>query len=189
MKRQTTKRDGQPHRELSARQQAAVELLAAGKTDKQAAETLNLPSTSIAKWRRYDPVFQAALNACRAEVWQASIARLLSMIPQALDTLAEELKRPDNPQRCKLALDILRLAKLPDIAPQGHVDPETIVRQAVNQERQQARGPFDDLADNQKGLPDFEDHMARKWAELETRAADGPRQGQAGLSQDDIKCS
>ena len=132
MKRQTTEPNGQPRRELSAQQQAAVELLAAGKTDKQAAETLNLPAERVAKWRLYDPVFQAALNACRAEAWQASINRLRSKIPQALDTLAEELNRADNPNRCKLALDIHRLAKLPDIAPQGPTDPETIVRQAVN---------------------------------------------------------
>src|SRR5215510_9330202 len=99
MKRQTTERNGQPRRELSAQQQAAVELLAVGKTDKQAAETLNLPAERVATWRLYDPVFQAALNACRAEVWQASIDRLRSMLPQALDKLAEELSRADNPDR------------------------------------------------------------------------------------------
>ena len=113
----------------------AVELLAVGKTDKEAARALNLPAERVAKWRLYDPVFQAALNACRSEVWQASIDRLRSMIPQALDTLAEELNQPDNPDRCKVALDILRLAKLPEITPQGPADPETIVRQAVNRER------------------------------------------------------
>jgi hypothetical protein len=102
---------------------------------------LSLPAKRVAKWRLYDPVFQAALNVCRAEVWQASIDQLRSMIPQALDTLAEELSRADNPDRCKLALDILRLAKVPDIAPQGPADPETIARQAVNRERQQTRGP------------------------------------------------
>jgi hypothetical protein len=174
MKRQTTERNGQPRRELSAQQQATIELVAAGKTDKQAAETLNLPVERVAKWRLYDPVFQAALNACRAEVWQASIDRLRSILPRALDTLAEELNRADNPDRCKLALDILRLAKLPDIAPQGPGDPETIVRQAVNRERQQARGPLADLAENHKSLPGYEEHLARKWAELEARAADGP---------------
>jgi hypothetical protein len=175
MKRQTTARNGQSHRELSAQQQAAVELLAAGKTDKQAAETLSLPAERVAKWRLYDPVFRAALNACRAEVWQASIDRLRSMIPQALDALAEELNRPDNPDRRKVALDVLRLAKLPDVAPQGPADPETIVCQAVNLERQQARGPLDDLVEDRKGLPCYEDHLARKWAELEARAADGPQ--------------
>ena len=180
MKRQTAERNGQARRELSAHQRAAVALLAAGKTDKQAAETLNLPAERVAKWRLYDPVFQAALNACRAEVWQASIDRLRSMLPQALDALGEELNRTDNPDRCKLALDILRLAKLPDIAPQGPADPETIVCQAVNLERQQARGPLDDLVEDRKGLPCYEDHLARKWAELEARAADGPQQGPAG---------
>jgi hypothetical protein len=184
MKRQTTERNGQPRRALSPQQQAAVELLSAGKTDKQTAETLSLPAERVAKWRLYDPIFQGALNACRAEVWQMSIDRLRSMIPQALDTLAEELSRADTPDRCKLALDILRLAKLPDIAPQGPADPDTIVRQAVNWERQQARGPFDDLAENNKGLPGYEEHLARKWAELEDRIADGPQQGPADPCQD-----
>jgi hypothetical protein len=72
-------------------------LLAAGTTDKEAAKVLNLPADSVSKWRIYDPVFQAALNACRAAVWRAGMDRLRSMVPQALDTLAEELTRPDNP--------------------------------------------------------------------------------------------
>src|SRR5262245_44512264 len=100
-------RNGQSRRELSEQQQAAVELLAAGKTEKEAAKALNLPGDSVARWRMHDPVFQATLNACRAEAWRAGIDRLRSMVPQALDTLAEELARPDNPERCKIALDIL----------------------------------------------------------------------------------
>jgi hypothetical protein len=179
MKRQGNGRNGQQGRELSAQQQAAAELLAAGKTDLQIAETLNLPSVCITKWRLYDPIFQAGLNACRAAIWQASIDRLRSMIPQALDTLAAELNRADNPDRPKIALDILRLAKLPDIAPQGPSDAETIVRRAVDHERSQARGPLDFLTESDKGLPSYDDHVARKWAELESKAADGPPQGAA----------
>jgi hypothetical protein len=153
MKKRTTERNGQPRRELSTQEQTAVELLASGKTDKQTAGSSSLPAERVTKWRLYDPVFQAALNACRAEGWQVSIDRLRSMIAQALDTLAEELHRTDNPDRCKLALDILRLAKLPDIAPLGPADPETIVRQAVNRERQQVRGPLEDMVEDGKGLP------------------------------------
>jgi hypothetical protein len=159
-----------PSRELTAQQQAAVELLAVGKTDKEAARTLKLPSDSVAKWRMHDPVFQAALNACRAEAWRAGIDRLRSMLPQALNTLSEELDRTDNPERCKIALDILRLAKLSGIAPEGPEDPERIVRLAVNRDRQQARGPLDDLTDGHKGLPGYDEHLARKWPELEARA-------------------
>lgn len=186
MKRRIERND-RPCRELSEPQQAAVELLAVGKTDKEAAKALGLPGDTVARWRMHDPVFQAALNTCRSEAWRAGIDRLRSMIPQALDTLAEELTRPDNPDRCKLALDILRLAKLPDITPQGSADPETIVRQAVNQERQQARGPLDDMTENHKGLPDFDTHLARKWAELEARAAGGPQQKPRGPCQDSHK--
>jgi hypothetical protein len=172
MKKQT-ERNGQPRRELSAQQQAAVELLAVGKTDKEAASALNLPADSVVKWRMHDPVFQAALNARRAEAWRAGLDRLRSLIPQALDTLAEEMGRADNPDSCKLALDILRLAKLPDLAPEGPAEPETIVRQAVNRERQQARGLIDDLAEKHKGLPGHDEHLARKWAELDAKAAGG----------------
>jgi hypothetical protein len=163
-------RNGQPRRELSEQQQAAVELLAAGQTDKDAASTLNLPAASVVKWRMHDPVFQAALNACRADAWRAGIDRLRSMVPKALDALANELNRADNPDRCKIALDILRLAKLADISPQGPEEPETIVRLAVNRERQQARGPLDDFAEDRKGLPAYDDHLAKKWAELESKA-------------------
>jgi hypothetical protein len=106
-------------RELSEQQQAAVDLLATGKTDKEAARMLSLPEGSVFKWRIHEPVFQAALNACRAEAWRAGTDRLRSMVPKALDTLADELSRPDNPYRCKIALEILRLARLTDIAPQG----------------------------------------------------------------------
>lgn len=179
MNRQATNSNGQ-HRELTLQQQTAVELLAQGKTDKEVGETLNLPRTRVAKWRLYDPVFQAALNAYRTEIWAAALDRLRTLIPKALDTLAEGLNRADNPDRCKIALDILRLAKLSDIAPQGSTDPETIVRRAVNQERQQARGPLDDLAENHKGLPGYQEHLARKWAELESRVADEQQHGSPG---------
>ena len=44
----------------------AIDLLASGKTDTEAAELLHLSRTAITKWRLYDPVFQAALNQRRA---------------------------------------------------------------------------------------------------------------------------
>jgi hypothetical protein len=166
-------RNGRSQRKLSEQQQAAVELLAAGKTDKEAASALNLPGDSVVRWRMHDPVFQAALNARRAENWRAGIDRLRSMIPKALDALADELNRAENPERCKIALDILRLAKLTDISPQGPEEPETIVRHDVNRERQQARGVLEDFAESDRGLPAYEVHLARKWAELEANAAGG----------------
>jgi hypothetical protein len=50
-------------------------------------------------------------------------------------------------------------------------EPETIVRQAVNRERQQSRGPLDDLTEHHNGLPGYDEHLARKWTELDAKAA------------------
>ena len=47
------------------------------------------------------------------------------------------------------------------------------MRLAVNRERQEARGPLDDLTENHKGLPSYDEHLARKWVELEAKAAGG----------------
>jgi hypothetical protein len=66
MKPQAPDRNGRQRREVTGQQQAAVDLLAAGKTDKEATQTLDLPAAAVSKWRLHDPVFQAALNARRA---------------------------------------------------------------------------------------------------------------------------
>src|SRR3954471_12816013 len=81
----------------------AIDLLAGGKTDKATAELLGLSRTCVTKWRLYDPVFQAALNQRRAEVWSAGIDRLRSLIPKALDALADELENRESPNRLKAA--------------------------------------------------------------------------------------
>jgi hypothetical protein len=165
----------QPKRELTGPQLEAVDLLAGGKTDKEAAEALNLPRASVARWRLYDPVFQAALNRRRAEVWAAGIDRLRSLVPKALDALAEELGGKDSANRVKAAGAVLRLVQLPALSQGiGPTDPGVIVRQVVEARRRPARGLLDDVLDGDKGLPPFERHLEQTWAELE---------GQAGVAE------
>jgi hypothetical protein len=163
----------QHKRGLTLPQQNAVDLLASGKNDTETAEQLNLSRTCVTKWRLYDPVFQAALNQRRAEVWGAGIDRLRSLIPQALNVLADELEKPDSPNRFKAAGEILRLAQLPAGALGiGPTDAEEIVRRVVEERRQQAHGPLDDFLDDGKGLPRFGQHVEEVWQELEARAAE-----------------
>jgi hypothetical protein len=164
----------QHKRGLTLPQMNALDLLAGGKTDKATAELLGLSRTCVTKWRLYDPVFQAALNQRRSEVWTAGIDRLRSLIPKALDALAEELENKDGPNRLKAAGEILRLAQLPAGAlAGGPTDAEAIVRQIVARRREQAHGGIlDDLRDQGKGLPPFEQHVAETWQELEARAAE-----------------
>ncbi len=155
---------------LTMPQLNAIDLLAGGKTDKQTAELLNLSRTCITKWRLYDPIFQAALNRRRAEVWSAGIDRLRSLIPVALDALAVELENPDSPHRLKAATEILRLVQLPGgSAGIGPTDPGAIVAAIVSKRRASAPGPLDDVFNNDKGLPPVEQQTEEVWRELEAR--------------------
>jgi hypothetical protein len=152
-------------------QLSAIDLLVSGKNDKETAELLGLSRTAVTKWRLYDPVFQAALNLRRTEVWGAGIDRLRSLIPKALDALADELEKKDSPNRMKAAVEVLRLAEMPDSWHQiGPAEAEEIVRQIVKARRAQAPGLLDKLAEDGKRLPPFEQQMAETWRELEERA-------------------
>jgi hypothetical protein len=157
----------------TATQLDAIELLARGKTDRETAEELNLAATRVTRWRRYDPVFQAALNARRADVWATGIDRLRSLVPEALDALAEELHKGEGATRVKAAQVILRLAELPcGEQGLGPTDADQIVRKIVIGRRKQARSPVDDMLESDKGLPDYRQHIEETWRELEGRAAE-----------------
>jgi hypothetical protein len=57
-----------------------MDLLVTGKTDKETAELVNLSRTCVTKWLLYDPVFQAALNRRREEVWGTDIGVLTELV-------------------------------------------------------------------------------------------------------------
>jgi hypothetical protein len=80
-------------RGLTLPQISAIDLLVSGKNDTETAELLRLSRTCITKWRLYDPIFQAALNRRRQEVWGSGIDRLRSLIPKALDALTDEVEK------------------------------------------------------------------------------------------------
>jgi hypothetical protein len=170
---------------LTLPQQSAVDLLASGKTDTEAAGLLGLHRTTVSKWRAYDPVFQAALNRRRAEVWASGVDRLRSLVPKALDALAEELDKPGSPNRLKAACEILRVAQLPTVATltTGPTDPQEIVRRLVVRRRREAHDPLDDVLDEDKGLPPFNRHVANTWLELQALAAPPEEKPAAPVSE------
>jgi len=161
----------QHRRGLTMPQLSAIDLLASGKTDKETAELLNLSRTCVTEWRCYSPVFQAALNRRRAEIWGAAADRLRSLIPQALDVLAAALGSGYAPSQMKAALAILRLARFSAAQKIGPDEPEAIVRGVVDRLRGQAQDPTDDLLDASMGLPPYEKHFRQVFEELETLAS------------------
>src|SRR5688500_17020929 len=90
---------------LTPAQHSAVDLLAAGHNDREAAERLGLARETLTRWRRYDPVFQVALNERRAALWTGAADGVRAALPLALDTIREQLSI--GARRDRLALDLL----------------------------------------------------------------------------------
>ena len=53
---------------LTQNQLSAVDLILTGCNDTQTAQHLGIARETVSRWRLYDPGFQAALNARRAEL-------------------------------------------------------------------------------------------------------------------------
>ena len=106
----TTNNDTTLHKlpELSDRQLAAVDALTTGATDQEAADRSGTHRVTVTNWRNHNPVFRAALNARRAELWSTSLDRLRSMLPKALDRIDEEITGGE--QGLRAALKLLEIA-------------------------------------------------------------------------------
>lgn len=175
------------HDELSLTQLNAVDLLAGGKNDTETAAALGLHRVSVTRWRRYSPAFRAALAERRAAVWGAAADRLRALLPRAVDALAAALDDPDAPNRVAVAVAVLKLAGPLPLAPADPPDPDEVVRQVVEQERELARDRDDDT-DQYFGLPSHAAHTAavrKRLARLAGPADPPPADGQPTLRDAD----
>jgi hypothetical protein len=121
-----TKRDSQntTRPDLTPAQLNAVDLLATGKTVTAAAESANVARQTVSEWMNHDPVFQAALNQRRSELWSEQCDRYRAMLPKALDTVEEALTI-GGPDALKAALTIIRLSGL-ELKPTGETEAEDV---------------------------------------------------------------
>lgn len=162
----------QHSRGLTMPQLNAIDLLAAGKTDKDTAEALGLHRTTVSKWRLYDPHFSAALNRRRAEVWSAGVDKLRALIPKALAVLEAHMKHR-GPSQLKAAAIILKLVPLTALAEApGPTDPDEIVQGIVAARRATATDPLAEIIEEARGLPGRARLTAEVWGELDARLAE-----------------
>lgn len=108
---------------LSIEQMNAIDLLVLGTSDKEVAEAVGVHRSTVWEWRTQNPLFIAELNRRRNEVWRRGADKLRALIPKALAALEEELSNPDNKDRGKIALEILRLAGIEE-ASSREIGPE-----------------------------------------------------------------
>jgi Helix-turn-helix of insertion element transposase len=93
--------------QLSPQQERAIEMITAGMRETDVARELDVNRTTIWRWRTDDAAFQAALNARRFELWNASAEHLRSLVPAALEALEDELR---GPRKLRAAAAVLQLA-------------------------------------------------------------------------------
>ncbi len=143
---------------LTLAQQSAVDLLAAGKNDTETAAALNLNRVSVTRWRLYSPEFRAALADQRAAIWGAAADRLRSLLPKAINTLADALENGND--KVTVALAVLKLAGPLPLVQTDPTEADDYVRQQVERERACERKREQiAFADRIAGLPKLDDHI------------------------------
>ena len=156
---------GLQHARLTVAQENAVDALASGKNDGETASLVGVHRVTVTRWRLYSPHFQAALNVRRQAIWAVGLDRLRSLVPTALDALADEL-RPDSSNRVQAALGLLKLIPLSSAVPAGPTDADEIVRGIVDARRTNTRGPLDDTLDMAGGKNSYAEDVRRTWDDL-----------------------
>jgi hypothetical protein len=125
-RRRATNPDSEAPCELSAQQQRAIDLIVVGKSLTEAARVLDLSRQTLSEWANRHHGFRAALSQRRQEVWSSAGDALRSLLPAAIEALAEEM-RPGGPDRLKAAMATLRLALgSGGLAPAGSTSAEEI---------------------------------------------------------------
>jgi hypothetical protein len=95
---------------LTAKQRHAMDLILGGLNDRQVAEQVGVHRVTVTNWRLYDPQFQLALNNRRTQLWAGGTDVIRTVLPEALDSLREQLR--SHPNRGRLALDLVFRAGL-----------------------------------------------------------------------------
>jgi hypothetical protein len=110
-------------------QAVAIEALALGKHDAEAAEAAKVARETVNRWR-HSPYFAAALDQRRKEAWQLTHDRTRGIAGRALDVLEDALK--DSTTAMAAAAQVLKLVKLEVTAPTGETDPEVRMRREAS---------------------------------------------------------
>jgi hypothetical protein len=125
-------------RPLSVEQQNAIEFLIQGRSDRSVAEAIGVNRSTIWEWRK-NPIFVAALNKQRNDMWKESRERLKTLASSALDTIEQQLANDDGRvalAASKLILQSNRLLGETDLPLSRLEDPRAIIFDQLKREAQ-----------------------------------------------------
>ena len=76
---------------LSHQQELAINHLVVGRSDEAAAAMVGVHRVTVTRWRLYHPMFIAALNRRRQEIWSAAADRYRSLLSKACDIFEQQM--------------------------------------------------------------------------------------------------
>ena len=111
---------------LTPAQENAIELFLVGKGDTEVARILGIARETAWSWRREHPIFMAALQRRRAEVWGTAGERLRSLMAKAIDNIAGLVEGGDY----EASIELLKITGLYRgvVNGIGEQDPEKILK-------------------------------------------------------------
>jgi hypothetical protein len=125
--------------ELSDEQQRAVPLILMGRSDREVAQEIGVTRETVTRWRNEYPVFIAALNHERWQLWDASRNNVHSLVRKALAVVEKAMDQNDT----RAALAILKMTGFADVglhAEEFPEDPDDIIfRQCQDEVFQERR--------------------------------------------------
>ena len=83
---------------LTVLQEKAIQLLMTGRSDQAVADELDMARQTVNNWRHNDAAFAARFNAERRALWSTHREKLRSLVAQAVDVLAEDMRANLDPK-------------------------------------------------------------------------------------------
>jgi len=105
-------------KDLRPKQEAALELAAAGVRDAEIARQVGVTRQSVNRWRNQDSTFIRTLEERRLAMRDEQMARLSDLLDLAMDVIEGELRGEDARGKRQAALAVLKVSGL-----QGYAKP------------------------------------------------------------------
>jgi hypothetical protein len=110
---------------LSPAQRTAIEKLTSGHTLVDSATAAGVNRTTLYRWLKHDPAFQAAYNAWQHDALATARGRLLALSDIAVTAVSKAMQRGDG----RLALKVLERMGIAERPTPGPTDTEEVKRE------------------------------------------------------------
>ena len=134
---------------LTPEQRTAIEWMTAGETALAAATAAGVNRTTVYRWMKSDPQFQAAYNAWQNDVLATAKARLVAATDVAVTAVVNGMARGD----AKTALTLLKQLGLLRPSRPGHTDPDRVAEDQQNDRHREEIQRFNDQDNAFAGTP------------------------------------